>query len=81
MNCKKCGGNGYVREYVHVEGGRCYRCGGSGKESDAQKRAKERQETKKRTARYNNMTREERIAELKEFLESPQHQSTDLYDF
>lgn len=28
--CIRCAGTGYFREYKHVEGGRCFRCGGSG---------------------------------------------------
>lgn len=29
--CPKCGGTGYLKYYVHVEGGVCFRCGGTGR--------------------------------------------------
>lgn len=28
--CRKCGGSRYFREYKHVDGGICFRCGGTG---------------------------------------------------
>lgn len=28
--CPRCGGEGYVHGYEHVDGGRCFQCGGSG---------------------------------------------------
>jgi hypothetical protein len=28
--CKKCGGNGYLKEYWHIQNGICFSCGGSG---------------------------------------------------
>lgn len=28
--CPRCGGDGYIRGYAHVEGGICFACGGSG---------------------------------------------------
>ena len=31
--CPKCGGTGYIPGYEHVEGGVCFRCGGSGRSS------------------------------------------------
>lgn len=38
MDCKRCNGKGYLKTYVHVEGGRCYRCNGTGKEESYLKR-------------------------------------------
>lgn len=32
--CDKCGGLGVLPQYIHVDGGVCYDCGGSGKEED-----------------------------------------------
>lgn len=29
--CSRCGGSGYLSQYSYVEGGRCFKCGGSGK--------------------------------------------------
>lgn len=29
--CPRCGGTGFVPQFRHVDGGRCYECGGSGK--------------------------------------------------
>jgi hypothetical protein len=29
-NCPKCGGSGYLPEYKHIEGGRCFACDGTG---------------------------------------------------
>lgn len=28
--CRRCGGHGFIQCYGHVEGGRCFECGGSG---------------------------------------------------
>ena len=30
-SCSRCGGSGTLREYSHVEGGVCFKCGGSGR--------------------------------------------------
>lgn len=27
--CKRCGGAGYLNEYAHINGGRCFRCDGA----------------------------------------------------
>jgi ribosomal protein L37E len=27
--CKRCGGQGYLREYAHINGGVCFSCGGN----------------------------------------------------
>lgn len=27
--CKRCGGAGYLREYAHINGGRCFNCDGA----------------------------------------------------
>ena len=32
VKCKKCKGAGTLDAYSHICGGRCFRCGGSGKE-------------------------------------------------
>jgi uncharacterized phage protein len=29
--CPRCAGTGYVPQYAHIDGGRCYECGGTGK--------------------------------------------------
>lgn len=29
--CSKCDGRGYLQQYAHVEGGRCYACSGTGR--------------------------------------------------
>jgi hypothetical protein len=29
-SCPRCSGRGYFREYAHVQGGRCFQCGGLG---------------------------------------------------
>lgn len=28
--CPRCGGGGYFPQYKHVDGGRCFRCNGTG---------------------------------------------------
>lgn len=28
--CSRCSGKGHLHEYIHVQGGRCFKCGGSG---------------------------------------------------
>lgn len=30
MDCNRCGGTGYLREFRHVQGGVCFKCGGRG---------------------------------------------------
>jgi RecJ-like exonuclease len=30
MNCPKCDGNGYIKEYAHISAGVCFHCGGKG---------------------------------------------------
>lgn len=32
MKCQKCDGSGFIPCFSHVEGGRCFRCGGNGRE-------------------------------------------------
>ena len=34
--CTRCGGTGIIAEYAYYQGGRCFRCGGSG--NDPQKK-------------------------------------------
>lgn len=31
IDCPKCDGEGYIREYAFIQDGRCFKCGGSGK--------------------------------------------------
>lgn len=30
MNCIKCGGSGWIRNFKYVEGGKCFKCEGKG---------------------------------------------------
>jgi hypothetical protein len=32
MNCKRCGGSGYLPQYDYIQDGICFRCRGTGKE-------------------------------------------------
>lgn len=34
-NCPRCGGDGYIYYYGHVEGGVCFKCGGTGRREKA----------------------------------------------
>ena len=30
LGCGRCGGSGYIHAYQHIDGGRCFECGGTG---------------------------------------------------
>lgn len=38
--CDKCGGLGVIPSYIHVDGGVCFDCGGSGREADTRRGAR-----------------------------------------
>ena len=33
--CGKCGGKGWIRSYIHIENGKCFECGGTGRGASA----------------------------------------------
>ncbi|NMA54307.1 MAG: hypothetical protein GX952_00065 [Firmicutes bacterium] len=41
MACVRCGGTGYLAQYAHVQGGVCFRCGGSGRDPKSRSSAKQ----------------------------------------
>jgi hypothetical protein len=38
MTCGKCNGSGHLPHYNHIQAGRCFRCGGSGKAAPRHRR-------------------------------------------
>lgn len=53
-NCTRCKGTGVVKAHTRVQGGRCFRCGGTGKESDytARKQRESEQAKYRKTQAY-----------------------------
>jgi len=60
--CERCDGKGRIREYGHIDGGRCWRCNGTGEQPRKPSKPKARVWTEKQKVHYAECRRKEALA-------------------